>query len=98
MSVARAAIPSRRLPDPQEGQPAREEMAREFADLDLWDERVLSLDVADGIRRARAGEAAARKLDSRVTNSDGAVFGRTVGASAFASSAGFAGSLRGTHV
>ena len=33
-----------------------------------------------------------------MTNSDGAVFGRTVGASAFATSAGFSGSVRGTHV
>ncbi len=59
---------------------------------------MLSLDVAEGLRRARAGEAAALKLDKRVTNSDGAVFGRSVGASAFATSAGFSGSARGTHV
>jgi PmbA protein len=85
-------------PDPNAALPAREEMARDVADLDLWDEGVLAFDVAEGIRRARAGEAAARKFDARVTNSDGAVFGRTVGASAFASSAGFSGSLRGTHV
>ena len=37
-------------------------------------------------------------FDKRVTNSDGAVFGRAVGASAFATSAGFSGSVRGTHV
>jgi len=85
-------------PDPIAALPAREEMARDVADLDLWDEGVLSLDVAEGIRRARAGEAAALAFDKRVTNSDGAVFGRTVGASAFATSAGFSGSLRGTHV
>ena len=86
------------VPDPEAALPAREEMARAVDDLDLWDESVLSLDVAEGIRRARAGEAAALKLDKRVTNSDGAVFGRTVGASAFATSAGFSGSVRGTHV
>jgi PmbA protein len=85
-------------PDPLAALPAPEEMARDIADLDLWDEAVLSLDVAEGIRRARAGEAAALAFDKRVTNSDGAVFGRTVGASAFATSAGFSGSLRGTHV
>jgi PmbA protein len=84
-------------PDPTGDLPAREEMAREVPDLDLWDESVLSLDVAEGIRRARAGEAAARKLDARVTNSDGAIFGRSVGAAAFATSAGFSGSSRGTH-
>jgi PmbA protein len=85
-------------PDPLGDLPAREEMAREVPDLDLWDDAVLSLDVAEGIRRARAGEAAARKLDKRVTNSDGAIFGRTVGAAGFATSAGFSGSARGTHV
>ena len=40
----------------------------------------VSLDVAEGIRRARVAEAAARKVDARVTNSDGASFGRSVGA------------------
>ena len=34
---------------------------------------------------------AALKVDKRITNSDGAVFGRSVGASAFATSAGFSG-------
>jgi PmbA protein len=85
-------------PDPTGDLPAHEEMAREVPDLDLWDEGVLSLDVAEGMRRARAGEAAALKLDKRVTNSEGAIFGRTVGAAAFATSAGFSGASRGTHV
>jgi PmbA protein len=85
-------------PDPLGDLPAHEEMARDVPDLDLWDETVPGLDVAEGIRRARAGEAAAMKLDKRVTNSDGAIFGRTIGAAAFATSAGFSGSARGTHV
>jgi PmbA protein len=85
-------------PDETADLPAHEEMAREVPDLDLWDESVLALDVAEGMRRARAAEGAARKLDPRVTNSDGAIFGRTVGASAFATSAGFSGANRGTHV
>jgi PmbA protein len=85
-------------PDPIAALPGRDEMAREVPDLELWDEAVLSLDVAEGIRRARIGEAAALALDKRVTNSDGAVFGRAVGASAFATSVGFSGSVRSTHV
>lgn len=85
-------------PDPNGDLPAREELAREVPDLDLWDDGVMALDVAEEIRRARLGEAAAMKHDSRVTNSDGAIFGRTVGAAAFATSAGFSGSTRGTHV
>jgi PmbA protein len=85
-------------PDETADLPRGDELAREVPDLDLWDDAVLGLDVAEGIRRARAAEHAARALDARVTNSDGAIFGRSVGASAFASSAGFSGSNRGTHV
>jgi PmbA protein len=36
------------------------------------------------------------KSDKRVTNSEGAIFGRVMGAVAFASSAGFSGAYRGT--
>lgn len=85
-------------PDPTADLPSVDEMAREVPELDLWDDAVLSLDVAEGLRRARAAEQAALKVDPRVTNSDGATFGRSVGASAFVSSAGFSGSNRGTHV
>jgi PmbA protein len=56
--------------------PVASELAREIPDLDLWDDAVLGLNVAESIVRARVGEAAALKLDKRVTNSDGAVFGR----------------------
>jgi PmbA protein len=85
-------------PDETADLPRADEMAREVPDLDLWDESVLGLDVAEGIRRARVAEQAAQKLDARVTNSDGAIFGRSAAASAFATSAGFSGSNRGTHV
>jgi PmbA protein len=85
-------------PDPLAALPDREEMARALPDLDLWDESVLSVDVAAAMRWARTGEQAALKLDPRVTNSEGASFGRGVGASAFASSAGFSGAYRGSHV
>jgi PmbA protein len=94
-TVALAALAE---PDPTGDLPAREEMAREIPDLDLWDEQVVAIEVAEGIRRAREAEAAALKSDARITNSEGAVFGRSVGAAAFATSAGFAGSTRGTHV
>lgn len=85
-------------PDPMAGLPAREELARTVPDLDLWDDGVLGIDVDEALRRVRAGEAAALKSDRRVTNSEGASFGRVVGATAFATSAGFAGSYRGTYV
>jgi PmbA protein len=85
-------------PDPTGDLPLREEMARVVPDLELWDEEVLGIEVADAVRRARVGEAAALKADPRVTNSEGAVFGRAIGAGAFVTSAGFAGSSRGTNV
>jgi PmbA protein len=93
-TVALAALAE---PDPTGDLPAREEMARELPDLDLWDDAVVALDVAEAIRRARAAESAALKSDARLTNSEGAVFGRSVGAAAFATSAGFSGSARGTN-
>jgi PmbA protein len=85
-------------PEPLADLPAPEEMAREVPELGLWDDAVLEIHVAEAVHRARAGEAAALKFDKRVTNSDGATFGRVIGASAFATSAGFSGSYRGTNV
>jgi PmbA protein len=85
-------------PDALAALPEREEMARTLPDLDLWDDAVLGLDVADAITRAKAGEAAALGFDPRVTNSDGASMSRGVGAVAFASSAGFSAAYRGSSV
>jgi PmbA protein len=85
-------------PEPLADRPAVEEMARELPDLGLWDDAAVDLGVAEAMRRARVGEAAALKHDRRVTNSEGATFSRVMSASAFASSAGFSGSYRGTHV
>lgn len=85
-------------PEPLADLPEAAEMARELPELDLWDEAVPALDVAEAIRQAKVGEAAALKSDKRITNSEGAVFGRTMGATAFASSAGFSGAYRGTNV
>jgi PmbA protein len=42
-------------PDALAALPEREEMARTLPDLDLWDDAVLGLDVADAITRAKAG-------------------------------------------
>jgi PmbA protein len=84
-------------PDALADLPLPEEMAREIPDLDLWDDAVPALDVAEAMRQARLGEQAARSLDKRVTNSEGASFGRVMGASGFASSAGFSGGYRGTN-
>lgn len=85
-------------PDPLAALPDRADMARALPELDLWDESVLSIDVAEAMRWTRMGEQAAFAFDARVTNSEGASFGRGVGATAFASSAGFSGGYRGSHV
>lgn len=85
-------------PEPLADLPRPEDMAREIPDLELWDDAVPGFTVTDAIAWARSGEAAALASDKRVTNSEGAVFGRAIGASAFATSAGFAGGYRGTNV
>jgi len=85
-------------PDPLGDLPDALEMAREVPELDLWDESVLGVGVPQAIDWAVRGEAAARAFDARVTNSEGAGFGRVVAASAFATSAGFSGAFRGTSV
>ena len=85
-------------PEPLADLPTPQDMAREIPSLDLWDDAVSGFDVAEAIRWSRVGEAAAMKFDKRVTNSEGGVFGRTMGASAFATSAGFSGSYRGTNL
>jgi PmbA protein len=85
-------------PDPLADLPEPHEMAREVPDLDLWDEAVLSLDVAQALRLVKQGEQAALRADPRVTNSEGATMSRVMGASALASSAGFCGGYRGTYL
>jgi PmbA protein len=85
-------------PDPLADLPERHEMAREVLDLDLWDESAPSLDAAQALALARRGEQAALQFDRRMTNSEGAVCCRVMGATAFASSAGFSGGYRGTSL
>ncbi len=85
-------------PDPLADLPERHEMARTVPDLDLWDETAPALDAAQALRLAKRGEQAALQFDTRVANSEGAVMGRVMGATAFASSAGFSGGYRGTSL
>jgi PmbA protein len=72
-------------------------LATSVPDLDLYDPHVAEVDVAWALRQAIAGEAAARKFDARVTNSEGATWSRVLGASAFATSGGFVGGFRGSY-
>ncbi len=72
-------------------------LAKHLPDLDLYDPSVGEVDAAWALRQAIAGEAAARKSDARVTNSEGATWSRVLGASAFATSGGFVGGHRGSY-
>jgi len=72
-------------------------LAKTVPELDLYDPAVAEVDAAWALRQAIAGEAAARKHDARVTNSEGATWSRVLGASAFATSGGFAGGYRGSY-
>jgi PmbA protein len=85
-------------PDELNVLPDAKELATEVPDLDLWDDSVRVFEAAEALDRARRGERAALDHDPRISNSEGGSFSRTLGAVAFASSAGFTGGYRGTFV
>jgi PmbA protein len=66
-------------------------------DLDLYDPAGGSVDAARAIVLAREGEAAAFAFDPRITNSEGATFGRTAGGSAMVLSSGFRATAKGSY-
>jgi PmbA protein len=65
--------------------------------LDLYDPAGNALDAARAIGLAKEGEAAALAFDPRITNSEGATFGRTAGGSAIVLSSGFRASQKGSY-
>ncbi|HMG54080.1 MAG TPA: metallopeptidase TldD-related protein [Kofleriaceae bacterium] len=72
-------------------------LAVDVPELDLYDPRVAEVDAAWALREAIAGENAARNHDPRVTNSEGAIWSRVLGATAFATSGGFVGGYLGSY-
>ena len=72
-------------------------LAKEIPELDLYDESIADIDAAWALREAKNGEAAARRHDKRVTNSEGATWSRMLGGTAFATSGGFVGGYRGSY-
>jgi PmbA protein len=80
--------------DEHSGLPAREALAREIPDLDLWDAEGHAMGLEDKIAWARRAEAAALEADARVRNSEGAEFYDRQGRVAYASSGGFASDFR----
>ncbi len=65
--------------------------------LDLYDPAGGAVDAARAIAIAKEGEAAALAYDARITNSEGATFGRTAGGSAIALSSGFRATAKGSY-
>jgi PmbA protein len=55
-------------------------LATQVPELDLYDPEVAEVDTAWALRQAIACEAAARKHDARVSNSEGATWSRVLGA------------------
>lgn len=72
-------------------------LAKDIPELDLYDAKIAEVDAAWALREATTGEAAARRHDKRVTNSEGATWSRVLGATAFATSGGFVGGYRGSY-
>jgi PmbA protein len=70
---------------------------KSLPDLELYDAAGGQVNAAQAIDIAKRGEAAARSFDSRITNSDGATFGRTAGGMAMALSSGFRASYKGSY-
>lgn len=68
-----------------------------FAELDLYDESVASIDAKEALERATRAERAALAADSRITLSEGATFSRTTRAHALVLSGGFEAVTRGSY-
>jgi PmbA protein len=66
-------------------------------DLDLYDPAGGAVDAGQAILLAKEGEKAAFDFDPRITNSEGATFGRTAGGSAMVLSSGFRAATKGSY-
>jgi PmbA protein len=68
-----------------------------YPDLELYDPSGGEVTAAEAIVLAQRGEQAARDFDPRITNSEGATFGRTAGTFAMVLSGGFQGGYAGSY-
>jgi PmbA protein len=66
-------------------------------DLELYDPAGGAVDAARAIASAKEAEAAAFAFDPRITNSEGATFGRTAGGAAIVLSSGFRAAYKGSY-
>ncbi len=89
------ALARRTSPDPANGLADPEHLATAIPDLDL--DHPAAIDPEGAIERARACEDAARAVDPRITNSEGAELSWGRGTVVYANSRGFLGSYTGTR-
>jgi PmbA protein len=82
--------------DEYSGLPAPEDLAKEFPDLDLVDDRGRSLSVEEKSQIALDAERAALDVDKRITNSEGAEFSSGISRVLYANSHNFCGEYRGS--
>jgi PmbA protein len=66
-------------------------------DLELFDPKGGNVDAGQAIRLATIGEQAARDYDPRISNSEGATFGRTAGGAAVVLSSRFRAAYKGSY-
>ena len=85
-------------PDPDVQPPDPSELMQgEAPDLNLFDPAGATIDGGQATAQATEAEDASRAFDPRITNSDGATYGRTWGATALVTSGGFRGGFEGTY-
>jgi PmbA protein len=97
--MVRTAVELAAISEPDEfaGLPAKEDLATDFgAGLQLYDERIDSLNMDDMRDIALRAEQAAFDFDSRITNSEGAEFGVERGETVLANTLGSCGSYPST--
>ncbi len=68
-----------------------------YPELELYDPSGGEITAEKAVDLARRGEAAAREADARITNSEGATFGRTAGSFAVVLSSGFSGGYAASY-
>lgn len=83
--------------DPYAGLADPSELSHSHPDLGLYDAACGGVTAGEAIERAARCEKAARDFDARITNSEGASFGRTTGGFVMATSGGFRGGYLGSY-
>ncbi|CAN5909003.1 metalloprotease PmbA [soil metagenome] len=73
------------------------ELAKTYPELDLYDGNIGEVEASWALKQAIAGEKAARGYSDKVTNSEGATWSRSLGATAMATSGGFVGGYRSSY-